>query len=394
MAEALAKVKQCFGRDAIIVRTRSFSEGGVLGYGGRQVAEITASEGNLSLPRRSARRRVAPGKEAENRVDGATKIVSNSETEAQSFKIATLCGEIESLKSSVAELVSETRTAHDAALPQQLREAHQRLISGQVAADIAGGLVRRLRSELNQHELTSPAAIRKGLAAYVESMLPLAEPAPLRTGDQPTVIALIGPTGVGKTTTIAKLAAGYRLRQNRKVGLITIDTYRIAAVDQLQTYARIIDVPLRVASNADEIRTALSEMDDCDVILIDTAGSSPSDRDRLGELEELVRSANPCEVHLVLAANCSSSVLARSLDQFGRMGVNRLIFTKLDEAVGFGVVLNCLQRAEAKLSYVTTGQEVPDDIRVGRRSGLADLIIDGAERWPSDQVVQGVTLGA
>ncbi|MEE9296243.1 MAG: flagellar biosynthesis protein FlhF [Phycisphaerae bacterium] len=391
MAEALAQVKRDFGNEAVILHTRSFTEGGVLGYRGRQIVEITASKAAFSLPRRSTPGNVTRKTEAESTVEGATKLVSTSDapqkpTDSNPWvKLATLSGEIGALKSAVTELVSETRAVHDPTLPEKLREAHQRLIAAQVADDVAGQLVRRIRSQLTQHELHSPAVIRKQLASYVESMLPVADPVKLRANEKPSVIALVGPTGVGKTTTIAKLAAGYRLRQNRDVGLITIDTYRIAAVDQLQTYARIIDVPLEIVASADEMRAALNKMGRCDVILIDTAGHSPNDETRLTELSELVRSADPREVHLVLAANCGTGVLNQALDRYNRMGVNRLIFTKLDEAVGFGVVLNCLRRAEAKLSYITTGQEVPDDIQVGRGSRLADLIIDGSDRWPSER---------
>jgi flagellar biosynthesis protein FlhF len=194
------------------------------------------------------------------------------------------------------------------------------------------------------------------------------------------VIALIGPTGVGKTTTIAKLAANLCLREEQKVGLITIDTYRIAAVEQLKTYAVIIDVPLEVVFSPSQLEQAVRRMNDRDVILIDTAGRSQRDGERIKELRAYFGAVEPDEVHLVLAGTCGERVLTETIQQFRELGVNRVIFTKLDEAIGFGVILACIQKAEAKLSYVTTGQDVPDDIHVGEGGTLARWIL--GERPP------------
>ncbi len=188
---------------------------------------------------------------------------------------------------------------------------------------------------------------------------------------------MIGPTGVGKTTTIAKLAANLKLRQNRKVGLITIDTYRIAAVEQLRTYAQIIHVPLRVVMTPDELSAAIDEMDDLDAILIDTAGRSQRNVERLDELKEFLDAAAADEVHLVLSTTANVKNLQAAMDRFGSLGANKLILTKLDEAVSFGMILSIVKRMDAALSFVTTGQDVPDDIEVGQGRRLAQRILGG-----------------
>jgi flagellar biosynthesis protein FlhF len=198
-----------------------------------------------------------------------------------------------------------------------------------------------------------------------------------KTGS-PHVVALIGPTGVGKTTTVAKLAANLKLREKHRVGLITLDTYRIAAVDQLKRYADILGSPLRVVSGVEDLREAERAMADCDFILIDTAGRSPTDALKLSELKGLLDAAEPDEVHLVLSTVASPECLQLAISRFNDVRVDRLIFTKLDEAAHLGVVLNVVRKVNKSLSYVTTGQDVPDDIEVGRGRTLARRILDGA----------------
>ena len=164
----------------------------------------------------------------------------------------------------------------------------------------------------------TPAAIRERLTQKLEQMLPanlngaVARPT---TGSGCRSICLIGPTGVGKTTTIAKLAAAFKLRQKQKVGLITIDTYRIAAVDQLRTYANIIGVPLKVVLSPAELVSAMKEMSDCDVILIDTAGRSHADQLKLNELAQFIAAAKPTEVHLVLSSTTTQESMEAAVGE-------------------------------------------------------------------------------
>ncbi len=261
-----------------------------------------------------------------------------------------------------------------------------RLVQGRVAEGVARQLVAEVARELGETELRDPAAVRRRMAEYLESMLPVAGPIQLADRSGPTIIALVGPTGVGKTTTIAKLAANSHLRQHRKVGLITVDTYRIAAVEQLRTYAQIIDIPLEVVPTPGELPAAIDRLRDRDIILIDTAGRSQNDALRVNELKCYLDQAKPHEVHLVLSSTSSQQVVDQVLERFSGLGVNRVIFTKLDEAIGFGVILTSLQKAGTRLSYVTTGQDVPDDIEVGQASKVADLILGDLAEVASEGV--------
>ena len=289
-----------------------------------------------------------------------------------------LLEEVTRLKALVHDLASRAR--HDAAssLPKPFAAAYVELIQRQVGEDIAAQIVERVRAELGDKADDRPAVIREHLVRYVESMLPVAGPIRLRPGASPTVVCMVGPTGVGKTTTIAKLAANFSLREGKKVGLVTIDTCRIAAVQQLRTFAQILQVPLEVAAEAGELRRTVGGMSDRDLVLIDTPGTSPYDDVRLQDLKRFLEEAKPHEVHLVLSTTTRQGVLMDAIERYQVLNVNRVIFTKLDEAIGFGAILTCLARADAKLSYLTTGQEVPDDIRVGQQRMLAHLLVEGA----------------
>lgn len=180
---------------------------------------------------------------------------------------------------------------------------------------------------------------------------------------QRRVVALVGPTGVGKTTTVAKLAAGFRLQQQRRVGLLTIDTYRIAAVQQLQAYADIMDLPMQVVERPDQMQTSLDALGDVDLVLIDTAGRSPNFAARIDQLRVMLDAARPDETHLVLSATSSAASTARVLQGFASIRPTATIVTKLDETEQTaGVLAALVEHHAAPLSYLTTGQQVPDDI--------------------------------
>jgi flagellar biosynthesis protein FlhF len=375
MAEVLREVKRHFGPDAVILNTRTLTRGGLLGLGEKPYVEITAARQLADLPEPLRRDTLLPRTDRRVRPEGAGTPVSAPRPTTAALPPEAVLSELSTLRTLVTDLVRETRRSHTGSLPDALYETYQKLVERAVAEEIARWLVDSLRQELTAEQLHDARIVRAHLARAMESMLPTSGPVrPVRT-DGPTVIALIGPTGVGKTTTIAKLAANLCLREHRKVGLITIDTYRIAAVEQLRTYAQIIDVPLEVVVSPTELKRAVLGMQDREIVLIDTAGRSQRDHHKIGELRTFFDAVKPDEVHLVLSGACSEAVLQETIRRFQPVGIDRILFTKLDETVGFGVILGCLSKAEARLSYVTTGQDVPEDIQVGEGRALAQLIL-------------------
>jgi len=402
MAEVLKQVKEQFGADAVILNTRTLSRGRLLGLGSRSCVEITAARAGINLP--PAQRRVrledrssrsSPSQPISSPL--GTDVRGSSNASAVSLDALTtrdLISEVGALKVLVGDLVRQNRRNQTPSVPDELYDHYLRLVQCDVAEHLAQQIVDRVRTRLNAEQLSDAGLVREEFTHCMEAMLPTAGPIQLVSPGEPTVIALIGPTGVGKTTTIAKLAANFCLRQRRKVGFVTLDTYRIAAVEQLRTYAQILDVPLEVVVTPEQYREAVMRMIDRDVILIDTAGRSQRDAIKIRELRGFFQVVRPHEVHLVLSGTYSTAALRETIEGFQTVGVDRVIFTKLDEAIGFGVILSCLQLAKLKLSYVTSGQSVPDDISVGEGKAIADLILgDGIaspEKFRPKEIVRPV----
>ena len=376
MAEALAEVKQDLGRDAVILHTRRFRKGGLLGLGGRRMWEIAAAP-HGAAPASAVGRYVA-----ETPVGAADDSVAALEVLAQhagsSEAERRQSEQMIEIRRMVATLLSRRPGGSADETPGVLGELRQRLLDEDVQEDIATRLVGKLRLVLTGKELDDRQLACEKLAELIAESIETSDPTAAPTpADGARVIALIGPTGVGKTTTVAKLAADFKLRAGRRVGLITLDTYRIAAVDQLRTYADIIEVPMRVAITASEVRQARYALRGVDVLLVDTAGRSQNDHLRLGELRNVLSAAEPHEVHLVMSCTSNHSGNRRTIERFVPLGADRIILTKLDEAVTFGNILNIACACKTPLSYVTDGQEVPDDIAVADSRQLARQILRG-----------------
>ena len=259
-------------------------------------------------------------------------------------------------------------------------ELAQRLSAGSTGGGDAEAAVTRVLREAGSGEGDDPGQGPPG-GAPIDAYRRL-------DGDaRPLTLAFVGPTGVGKTTTVAKLAAQLKLRHGRSVGVVTLDTYRIGAVEQLRTYCSIIGTELQVAASPEELGARLDALAACDVVLIDTAGRSPRDNARVGELEGFLRVARPHQTHLVLSLTSSAGVLRAASTRFAAVGLHRLVLTKADEspAPGCGHALAAIEQAGLSVSFVTTGQEVPHDIEVAEPGGLARRLLGGG-----DEVAAGV----
>ena len=189
------------------------------------------------------------------------------------------------------------------------------------------------------------------------------------------VVALIGPTGVGKTTTIAKLAASFKFVNGYDVGLVTLDTYRIAAVQQLKTYADIIGIPVNVILTPDELREARETFAEKDIVLVDTAGRSQRNAEKMEELKLFLEAGDFDQVHLVISSTVGESSLDEIMERFAPLATDHMILTKLDEGTCPGHTLRTVLKSGKSLSYLTTGQEVPDDIESAEAERFASIVL-------------------
>ena len=260
----------------------------------------------------------------------------------------------------------------------QLSSTLFQLFADLIDADVDDRFARDFVEEIMRHstpaQLTNADVVREKAAVLLKEQIRTTLPIETHASNR-RVVALIGPTGVGKTTTIAKLAANLRLREKRRVGLITVDTYRIAAVDQLRAYADIIDLPMEVVTTPREMRDAVLKLSDLDIVLVDTAGRSPHDEIQIQELKAMLTEARADEVHLVVSGVCHSRHLIRLVEHFRPTNPTSLLLTKLDEATAYGHLLPVLCDSGLPISYTTHGQNVPDDIQPADPARLVEHVL-------------------
>ena len=327
-----------------------------------------------------------PTSEPRPEVTPETPAPAPAEAPLESNPVGSEVDELDAIRSTVGRLLaaggSPTPDGRDPASvsggrSDTLADAYASLIAQELSRDLAERVVASLQAELDPASLEDPEAVRAALLGHLAALVPTAEDLEFtrpRDG-RPRTIAFVGPTGVGKTTTLAKIAATMTLREEIKVGLVTSDTYRIAAVDQLRTYAEILGLRLEIASTPVEMRAALERCADLDAVLIDTPGRSQNDTDRIADLRALVDAARPHETHLVLSGTAAERVLLREAEAFSTLGPDRVVLTKLDEAVTFGMLVSVVRRIGRRISWVTTGQEVPTDVERATSHRLANLML-------------------
>ena len=285
--------------------------------------------------------------------------------------------ELDAMKAQLTRIQKQGMPQAQLHLPQTLLELYGDLVANDVDPFIALRLceyTQRTLLDQGGENALDPEKARIFMRRIIADFIPVAPPIQLEAG-KTCVVALVGPTGVGKTTTIAKLAAYAKLELKQKVALLTLDTFRIAAVDQLHQYAEILQVPLHVALTVEDLKSALRFYQDRTLVLIDTPGHSPKDAEMMAQLRRFLDELPDCEVHLVLSATTKPRDLADIAQRFESLKPTRLVFTKLDETSTLGPLLSTLVRVKRPLSYLGTGQEVPQDLEMATSRRLADLIL-------------------
>ncbi|MBP2642438.1 MAG: flhF [Firmicutes bacterium] len=354
MQEAVAQVKSELGRDAVILHTRRFRKGGVFGLFGKEMVEVMAAVDT------TAPNPVPPPKRA--------PVVTMPRGIDDDAKVTALQLEISNMRKLIEQVVTKLPAKENRGLPW-----FELLTKNDIDPAIAANIIQGLPDE-DSLVGSNPSVVKHLLLERLSNHLQRIEGINLPEMGCKTV-AFIGPTGVGKTTTIAKLAANFAMKQGHKVALITADTYRISAVEQLKTYADIIDIPVDVVYTPDELKAALFRHRDKKLVLLDTAGRSPKNQYQLAELQALLAVDPYIETHLVLGISTKYVEALEIVNKFAVCSPQKFLFTKVDEACNLGTLFNLLYQFPATLSYITTGQNVPDDIELANPVKLANMIL-------------------
>ena len=259
-------------------------------------------------------------------------------------------------------------------MPASLAQEMMMLIEVGVERHIAKLLLEKTAAAIPPDQHHDKQVLRETLIQQMSQRIVTSGPIECIKG-KTKVIVLVGPTGCGKTTTLAKLAANSKFNFNKKVALISADTYRVSAIEHLNTFAGIAQIPISAVYTPSELKSALAAHQDKDLVFIDTAGRSPKDEKYLPDLQKFLESADPDEIHLVLPANMTSLDLFDVIRRFNMLKVNRLIVTKIDETNALGSLVNIAMEGKYPLSYISDGQTIPDDIKLAESQSLSRMIL-------------------
>lgn len=385
--EAVMKAKAELGSQAEVLKTRKMEPRGLFRLFKKPYYEVTVALEEKDFVEDINRKRptMTPVQK------GIDLVADDAALEKQAMKSEQKANDIsELLKNQVnhslaqEEIFSKDTTGESArddnANVKALKLIYNKLLESEVDEKYANSLINEIESSLKRE--SDVKSILAGV--YQKIILKLGEPYEIEKKENPKVVFFVGPTGVGKTTTIAKIASRLKLSDKKKVALITADTYRISAVEQLKTYAEIIDINVKVVYTPDEIPQAIKDFMACDYILVDTAGRSHKNEEQIRELNEYLKAARSVEnvdidTILVLSATTKYRDLLAITSVYDLMKEYYLLFTKLDETSAYGNILNIRLNTGAGLTYFTMGQNVPEDIEKVNVQWLARQIIGGNE---------------
>jgi flagellar biosynthesis protein FlhF len=372
LKDALEKIRRELGPDAVILETgRSESlEGGV--------TVLAALPRELPASPAGERPEAEPAARA---ADPAWPMNAPALPEGRGVW-AGLDAEVKDLKEKITHLSKMVRSDHFSAIPLPLRQLYFDLTNAEVDADLVFQILQRMGEQPLPGQFT-PAPPEE-LLRFLRSLVKVG--GTLAPGQTRRVLALVGPTGVGKTTTVAKIAGHASFRLGLNVALLSTDAYRVFGAQHLASYAALMGLPFETAGSAAELRWFLQgRLAQADVVLIDTSGRSPRDPRGIEEVHSILAACPEAEVHLALAANARARDLVLALDAFSVLPVRHLIFTKLDEATSNGGIYSTALKARRPVSYLGTGQEVPDDLAPATAEGLTEGLLGESENGGSSR---------
>jgi len=381
--EAIMLAKEELGKDAVIMNIKTISPKGVFRLFKKPLVEVTAAiDENINY--RNDRQSLA-----KKRI--FSDIIYDDDTQGKTEKESDTLVKTSAIEEKLNNLQSllEKQIGHKEETPKEnnqnntlnknlsfIQLIYNQLILNEVDEKYANQIINEIEGILKKD--ASMDNILSGV--YQKIVLKLGQPRVITpVQNTPKYIFFIGPTGVGKTTTIAKIASKFKLEEKARIAFITADTYRVAAVEQLKTYANILGVPLKVVYNEEELKESRQEFTDYDLIFVDTAGRSHRNKNHRDDLEKLINAIpkDEREIYLVLSATTKYQDLKAISEAYSEIGDYNLIFTKLDETNYVGNIFNMRMLTNAPLSYATFGQDVPDDIERIDPQSIAKRLLRG-----------------
>jgi flagellar biosynthesis protein FlhF len=364
--DAIFKVKADLGPEAVIIDRRKYKEGGIFGFFAKTKVEVLAT--------------IEVKTEAENPeeinaikefINDVKTVDTAQESKQKKFDLQTELdknkkdNQVKTAKENLSKKIKSVRKSNN-----QISTADDNIYNYLLAQGVESRFVTKFIRELEKEEdFTEDTSFKENLPKFCKKYFDFNSGINLNSKQK--VVSFIGPTGVGKTTTIAKVAAIFSVEKNKKVGLITADTYRIAAVEQLQTYSDIIDLPFAVSYSGDKLKDLIeNSFNDCDLVLIDTPGSSWKDQLQLGRLKMYTEADFIDETHLVVSMNTKSSDLKSIINKFGSLNPDHMLLTKLDETESYGDLINLKENYGLPFSFLSFGQDVPEDIEAAESDNL------------------------
>lgn len=370
MSEAMTRIRYDLGNEAIIISQRKIRKPGFKGLFSKKIFEVTAAVDNNKPQKENKDQAVRQS------IDAIKNLMNKEGSNSKTYDAATIVEKeivpvkerLSSNESLILEEMKSMKTligkmAENSPLNKiQKSDEIINLEYNDVDEETINNLIKY--NDINIENIEKEELI-KALTSYVS----------ISADFKGRVIVLVGPTGVGKTTTLAKLAGKLALIEKKKVGLITIDTYRIGAVEQLKTYSEIMNIPFKVVFSIKEMDEVIESMSDFDYILVDTTGRSSKNRMQISELRAYLDKINSQDIYLVMSGCTKNKDIETIVEGYSELKFNSVIITKLDETSTYGGILNILDKTKKPIRFVTTGQSVPDDIKVPTKKELVNLIL-------------------
>lgn len=413
MNEGLTRIRYELGKDAIIISQRKVRKSGLKGFFSKKVIEVTAAVENSSNKEKTnfQKQEISYSKKDEDfqsSLETIKKLMQEQVNEKESIINTKETRNLDTINSRILEhnanlekeravedrqlLNNVTKVNEDIKEKNNIQEIHKEvselknllnnvirnnyieeppveILKGKLKAleideDFQDGIIQAVKE--NAKDETDEKEVLRDI--FEKDIL-------ISTKTLEGRVVLVGPTGVGKTTTIAKLSGRLSLIEKKKVGLITVDTYRIGAIEQLKTYAEIMNIPFQVVITMKEMEEAIESMKDCDVVLIDTTGRSCKNAMQISELRAFVQKANPTYISMVISATTKNSDIKNILKGYSELEYDNIIITKLDETNVYGALYNIIKIANKPVNFITIGQNVPDDIMMPTKEKVANLIL-------------------